>query len=78
MTFVGGYTVFLPGQWSVPSFFFSYAMIGVFPILFIFWKFYKKTKWLSPNAVDLFKDVDMIEEYTRSYVLRPEKYDHLM
>ena len=23
MTFVGGYTVFLPGQWDVPSFLFS-------------------------------------------------------
>ncbi|KAF6221077.1 hypothetical protein HO133_002758 [Letharia lupina] len=73
MTFVGGYTVFLPGQWSIPTFLFSYTMIGVFPILFIFWKFYKKTRWLEPNAVDLLKDVDMIEEYTRDYVPRPSK-----
>jgi amino acid transporter len=26
MTFVGGYTVFLEGQWNVPSFLFSYLM----------------------------------------------------
>ncbi|CAD6566192.1 MAG: hypothetical protein ASARMPRED_008588 [Alectoria sarmentosa] len=54
MTFVGGYTVFLPGQWSIPTFLYSYTMIGVFPILFVFWKFYKKTRWLGPNEVDLF------------------------
>ena len=73
MTFVGGYTVFLPGQWSIPTFFFSYTMIGVFPILFVFWKFYKKTKWLDPKEVDLLKDVDVIEEYTRNYVPQPPK-----
>ena len=73
MTFVGGYTVFLPGQWSVSTFLFSYTMIGVFPVLFIFWKLYKKTKWRSPNEVDLLMDVDMIEEYTRNYVPQAPK-----
>ena len=73
MTFVGGYTVFLPGQWSIPTFLFSYTMIGVFPVLFVFWKFYKKTKWRSPTEVDLLKDVEMIEEYTRNYVSHPPK-----
>lgn len=32
MTFVGGYTVFLPGKWDVPTFLFSYMMIAVFPM----------------------------------------------
>ena len=73
MTFVGGYTVFLPGNWDVPTFFFSYAMVGVFPILFLSWKFAKKTKFLKPAEVDLLKDLDEIEEYTRSYVETPEK-----
>ena len=44
MAFVGGYTVFLPGRWDVPSFVFSYTMIIVLPILFIFWKLKNKTK----------------------------------
>ncbi|KZF26415.1 amino acid permease [Xylona heveae TC161] len=73
MAFVGGYTVFLPGNWDVPTFFFSYTMIGVFPIIFIFWKIYKKTTWLKPEEVDLFKDLDEIEEYTRNYVPRPAR-----
>jgi amino acid transporter len=73
MTFVGGYTVFLPGNWDIPTFLFSYTMIGVFPILFVSWKLLKKTKWLKPSEVDLYKDVEEIEEYTRNFVPRPTK-----
>ncbi|EXJ81965.1 hypothetical protein A1O1_08032 [Capronia coronata CBS 617.96] len=73
MTFVGGYTVFLPGFWDVPTFFFSYTMIGVFPILFVGWKLIKKTKWLKPHEVDLRKDMDELEEYERNYVPRPPR-----
>ena len=73
MTFVGGYTVFLPGQWDVPTFLFSYMMIGVFPVVFLGWKLLKRTKWLKPHEVDLQKDLDEIEEYTRNFVERPPK-----
>lgn len=73
MTFVGGYTVFLPGKWNVPTFLFSYTMIFVFPALFCGWKLLKKTKWLRAENVDLFKDVAEIESYTKNYVDVPEK-----
>lgn len=73
MAFVGGYTVFLPGKWSVPTFLFSYTMIFVFPVLFCVWKLVKKTKWLRPENVDLVKDVAEIESYTKNYVDVPEK-----
>lgn len=73
MTFVGGYPVFLSGNWSIPTFFFSYTMIGVFPLLFFGWKFLKKTKWLKAEEVDLLKDLDEIEEYTRNYVAVPPR-----
>ncbi|TVY46349.1 General amino acid permease [Lachnellula occidentalis] len=74
MTFVGGYTVFLPGQWDVPTFLFSYLMIGVFPVIFVSWKLLKKTKWLKPHEVVLrTAEVDEIEEYTRNYVERAPK-----
>ncbi len=73
MTFVGGYTVFLPGSWDVATFLFSYTMIGVFPVLFVGWKLLKRTKWMKPEEVDLMKDVDEIEEYTRDYVPSPPK-----
>ncbi|KAK7408343.1 general amino acid permease agp2 [Neonectria punicea] len=70
MTFVGGYTVFLPldGYWNVPDFLFSYTMVGVFPVLYIGWKLIHKTRILKPEEVDLHKDLDMIEEYERNYV----------
>ncbi|KAI4214603.1 MAG: hypothetical protein LQ351_003020 [Letrouitia transgressa] len=73
MTFVGGYTVFLPGQWDIPTFLFSYTMIGVFPLLFIVWKLLKKTRWMRPEDVDLNKDIEEIEEYQRNYVPTPPK-----
>ncbi|KJZ76426.1 hypothetical protein HIM_04155 [Hirsutella minnesotensis 3608] len=73
MAFVGGYTVFLPGQWKVPNFLFSYTMIPVFPILFFGWKLVHKTRLLKPGEVDLHKDLAEIEEYERHYVPQPPK-----
>jgi amino acid permease len=58
MAFVSGYTVFLPGKWDVPSFLFSYTMIVVVPILFVFWKLKNRTKvgsfQLSFSLAELF------------------------
>lgn len=76
MAFVGGYTVFLPGQWDVPTFLFSYFMIGLFPILFFGWKLLKGAKWRRPEEVDLKGEVADIDEYTRNYVPTPPRYVH--
>ncbi|KAJ9136464.1 General amino acid permease AGP2, partial [Pleurostoma richardsiae] len=73
MTFVGGYTVFLPGNWDVPTFLFSYTMIGVCPVLFVAWKFIKRTRFYKPEEVDLFKNVDEIDEYQANYIPKPPK-----
>ncbi|KAK9775617.1 putative Amino acid permease/ SLC12A domain-containing protein [Seiridium cardinale] len=73
MAFMGGYTVFLPGNWDVSSFLFSYMMIFIFPVLFIMWKLIHKTKFYSPREVDLKQDLASIEEYTRNYVPTPSK-----
>ncbi|KAK8216011.1 amino acid permease [Phyllosticta capitalensis] len=73
MTFVGGYTVFLPGQWDTTSFFFSYTMVGVFPILYIGYKLFHRTSIKKSDEVDLFQDLDEIEEYQREYVEKPPK-----
>ena len=74
MTFVGGYTVFLPGFWTVPDFLFSYTMIFVFPLMFGIWKIVHKTKWVKPAEADLKKDLEEIEEYQRNYVPTPPRY----
>lgn len=73
MAFVGGYTVFLPGNWDVPTFLFSYFMIGLFPVLFFGWKFIKKTKLRKPHEVDLKGEVEEIDEYSRNFVPTPPK-----
>jgi len=72
-TFVGGYTVFLPGFWDVPTFLFSYFMIFAFPVLFIVWKVIHKTKWLKPEEADLKMNLDEIAEYERNYVEMPPR-----
>ncbi|KAJ8095985.1 general amino acid permease agp2 [Marasmius tenuissimus] len=66
MAFVGGWTVFLPGNWDVPTFLFSYTMIGVTPVLFIFWKIFRRTQWRRLEHIDFFSKermlVDLYEE----------------
>lgn len=68
MTFVGGYTVFLPGRWDVPSFLFSYCMVGVCPILFVGWKLLKGTTWAKPEAVDLMTGKPEVDAYEKNYI----------
>ncbi|KAI1080768.1 amino acid permease/ SLC12A domain-containing protein [Whalleya microplaca] len=73
MTFIGGYTVFLPGNWKVADFLFSYTMIGVCPLLFVGWKFIHKTRHHRLHEIDLRKDVDEVEDYTNNFVPMPPR-----
>ncbi|KAJ6517255.1 general amino acid permease AGP2 [Mycena vitilis] len=56
MIFIAGYAVFLPGNWNVPTFVFSYTLVAVLPIIFVVWKLVRKTKWRAPREVDLFTE----------------------
>ncbi|KAK1138668.1 general amino acid permease agp2 [Aspergillus melleus] len=71
MAFVGGYEVFLPGNWDVPTFFFSYTMIGVFPILYFSWKFWHRTEIKKLETIDLVTGLDEIETYTANFIPKP-------
>ncbi|PYH77583.1 hypothetical protein BO82DRAFT_423363 [Aspergillus uvarum CBS 121591] len=73
MTFVGGYSVFLPleGQWQVSNFLFSYTMVAVCPILYVGWKLAHKTKIMNSSEVDLRQGLDLIEEDERNYIPQP-------
>ncbi|KAL2863075.1 putative general amino acid permease (Agp2) [Aspergillus lucknowensis] len=75
MTFANGYEVFLPGYWDVPTFLFSYTMIGVFPVLYFGWKFLHRTEIRKLDEIDLVTGLDEIEEYTRNYV--PERSSNI-
>lgn len=73
MALLNGFTVFIHGNWQITSFFFSYTMVGVFPLLYFGWKILKRTKIIKPENVDLRKDVEEIEEYTRNFVPSPPR-----
>lgn len=76
MSVVGGYTVFLPGRWDVPTFIFSYFMIFLFPIVFVGWKFYSKSVWLmnKPEQIVLGgKEKEEVDAYEREYVESPPR-----
>jgi len=47
-----GYTVFLAGNWNTSDFFVDYITVLIFAILFVFWKLYKKTKFVSLDLMD--------------------------
>ncbi|PBK78392.1 general amino acid permease AGP2 [Armillaria solidipes] len=69
MAFVGGYTVFLKGRWDVPTFLFSYAMIGICPVLFVAWKVYHRTPWRKPSEVTFFElERAQIDRYEQNFV----------
>lgn len=74
MAFVGGYEVFLPGKWNVPTFLFSYTMIGVFPVLYFGFKFLRRTSIRKVEEIDIITGLEEIEEYTRNYVPEPARY----
>lgn len=71
MAFVGGWTVFLPGNWDIPTFLFSYMMIFIFPALYVGYKIVMRTKIHKSAEVDLVKNLNEIEEHERTYM--PEK-----
>ncbi|KAF8695440.1 hypothetical protein AX14_001820 [Amanita brunnescens Koide BX004] len=70
MVFVSGYAVFLPGKWNTATFFFSYTMVGVVPLLFVFWKVFHKTQWRKLEDITFFQaerfKIDEYEEATAS------------
>ncbi|KAG6041489.1 hypothetical protein E4U41_004066 [Claviceps citrina] len=62
MAFVGGYAVFLPAR---------YAMLAVFPILYLGYKVVHKTKIHKAEEVDLHKELDVVNAYERTYIPQP-------
>ncbi|KAL8854609.1 MAG: hypothetical protein Q9221_000644 [Calogaya cf. arnoldii] len=71
MTLLNGFPVFIKGNWALASFFFSYTMVGVFPVLYFGWKLLKRTRVIKLQDVDLLQDVAEIDEYTRNFTPTP-------
>lgn len=62
-----GYSVFIPGMWSVDNFLFSYVLIFINASIYLFWKFCKKTKFIKPSEADLITGIKEIEEHEYNY-----------
>ncbi|KAF2830227.1 hypothetical protein CC86DRAFT_368063 [Ophiobolus disseminans] len=62
-----GYPVFLPGRWSLDTFFTFYLMVLVAPVLFFGWKFLKKTKFIKPLECDLIWQKAIIDAYEENF-----------
>jgi yeast amino acid transporter len=59
-----GYTVFLPGNWDTPTFIFGYLVLILPPFLFLSWKLIKRTKWVRSAEIDFFEKERMsVDEY---------------
>jgi amino acid transporter len=62
-----GYSTFLPGNWSVSSFFTYYTMVLAAPLLFFGWKLVKRTKLIKAHEMDLVWDRPVIDAYEATF-----------
>jgi amino acid transporter len=69
MTLCYGYTAFKP--WNVSHFFQNYTIVIVDPILYIFWKLYKRTKVVGKYEVDLVWERPTIDAYEATFYDKP-------
>lgn len=65
-----GYTAFGP-EFSISDFFSNYTILGVDVILFVFWKLFKKTKFVGKNEADLVWERPSIDAYEATFVDPP-------
>lgn len=71
VVFTYGYSVFLPGHWKIDDFFSYYTMVGVAPVLYVFWKLLKRTDLVSKHEADLLWDAPIIDAYERTFLSPP-------
>ncbi|KAJ4369218.1 hypothetical protein N0V83_006303 [Neocucurbitaria cava] len=62
-----GYSVFLPGQFAIDTFFTYYMMVLVAPVLFFGWKLFKRTKFIPASECDLVWQKAVIDAYEESF-----------
>ena len=69
MTLFYGYSAFRP--WSVSKFFENYTIVIVDPILYIFWKVFKKTKIVGKYEADLVWERPTVDAYEATFIDPP-------
>ncbi|TRX92488.1 hypothetical protein FHL15_006655 [Xylaria flabelliformis] len=69
-----GYTVFIPGHWSVADFFPPYTMAFVTILLYFGWKIVKRTKFVKPLEADLVWERPQIDAYEATFTEPPTRF----
>ncbi|KAI0870130.1 histidine permease [Hypoxylon argillaceum] len=69
-----GYTVFIPGHWSVADFFPPYTMAFVTILLYFGWKIYHRTKFIGPLEADLVWEKPQIDAYEAAFTEPPTRF----
>lgn len=70
-----GFAVFLKGGWNVQNFITGYITVPIFFALWIFWKFYKKTRFVKIADADLDsgrRELDELNEAEEAKYQKPE------
>jgi amino acid transporter len=67
--FFFGYSSFDPP--NVETFFSCYTMLILAPITYIFWKLYKRTKFVKPERLDLVWERPIVDAYEASFISPP-------
>lgn len=67
VVFTYGYSVFLPGKFTVQGFFTYYTMLLIAPITFFGWKIVKTTKFVKAEEADLVWDRPQIDAYEAAF-----------
>lgn len=65
VTLCFGYTTFL-GPWDNGTFFSNYTLVLLAPVLFIFWKVIKRTKFIKPHEADLIWERPLIDAHEQT------------
>jgi amino acid transporter len=69
IVFTYGYSSFKP--WSLDDFWIYYTMLIAAPVLFVFWKVVKRTKFVRSSELDLVWEAPAIDMYERSFYEPP-------
>ena len=64
-----GYKIF--ADLTVEKFFQNYTMQLIAPVAFIFWKFFKETKYVKPSELDLEWERPIVDAYEATFVNPP-------
>ncbi|CCH41815.1 General amino acid permease [Wickerhamomyces ciferrii] len=70
-----GYSVFMPGKWSVSDFLTYYLMPLLDLVIFVIYKLVKRTKMVHPSAADIYTGIEEVELHEQQYLESLESKD---